>query len=436
MFLRIIKSPITLSKYILKNPKYNIPKVSFAGWIGYKIFQYAQADALAIETVRTRVQEVAQKGAQTDIDDDSQTYHLTPMKQVLVILNPASSGGDAGKYFEQYIEPILMVSGFDVTVYKTSGVKDARDHAKSLYADKFETIIVVGGDGTLSEVLSGIQLREDAIEFMQNTKLALVPAGKLNNFYRQNTVNQTEKNFFESWRSDVAELACDETARIIDSINSAQPMITNHPMYKIQIRLENETWEEARNKHSAVYGTDEIEWGLKRNWKIRRNEYWSITPFKDIRAKYEEKNSGLKQDVELDLQLEKCEEMVSKNYQVGKLGMTKTEVSFEEIKKVDKTVNHKADHFQIRFRETDEFSGKKFNQMELWAWDVNGSAFDFGMNQDVLGEVYGNRFRFHRAVIRDLKGSDWIYIDGSEFPLDGVAELEITHVGDKINYLQ
>ena len=148
MFLRVIKTPYTLSKYILKNPKYNIPKVGFAGWVGYKIFQFAHADASAIETVKNRVLEVALKGAQTDIEDDSQTYHLTPMKQVLVILNPASSGGDAGKYFEQYIEPILMVSGFDITVYKTTGVKDARDHAKSLYADKFETIIVVGGDGT------------------------------------------------------------------------------------------------------------------------------------------------------------------------------------------------------------------------------------------------------------------------------------------------
>jgi len=436
MFLRIIKTPYTLSKYILKNPKYNIPKVSFAGWVGYKIFQFAHADASAIETVKNRVLEVARKGAQTDIEDDSQTYHLTPMKQVLVILNPASSGGDAGKYFEQYIEPILMVSGFDITVYKTTGVKDARDHAKSLIPEKFETIIVVGGDGTLSEVLSGIQLRPDAAEFMQNTKLAVVPAGKLNNFYRQNTVNQTEKNFYESWRSEVAELACDETARIIDSINSAKPMITSHPMYKVQIRLENETWEEARMNHVAVYGTDELEWGLRKNWIHRRNEYWSIVPFKKFRARFEEKNSGLKQEVELDLQIEKCEEMVSKVHQIGKLGMTKTEVNFEEVKSVDKTVNHKSDHFQIKFREIDEFVGKRNDQMELWAWDVNGKAFDFGMNEDVLGEVYGNRFRFHRAVLRNLTGSEWIYIDGSEFPLDGVAELEITHVGDKINYLQ
>lgn len=128
--------------------------------------------------------------------------------------------------------------------------------------------------------------------------------------------------------------------------------------------------------------------------------------------------------------------MVNKVHQIGKLGMTKTEMNFEEVKSVDKTVNHKSDHFQIKFREIDEFVGKRNDQMELWAWDVNGKAFDFGMNEDVLGEVYGNRFRFHGAVLRNLTGSEWIYIDGSEFPLDGVAELEITHVGDKINYLQ
>ena len=99
-------------------------------------------------------------------------------------------------------------------------------------------------------------------------------------------------------------------------------------------------------------------------------------------------------------------------------------------------MNHKADHFQIKFRETDEFSGRKFDQMELWAWDVNGDAFDFGLNEDVLGETYGNRFRFHRAVLKNFTGSHEIYIDGSEFPLEGVAELEVTHVGDKLNYLQ
>ena len=41
---------------------------------------------------------------------------------------------------------------------------------------------------------------------MQNTKLAVVPAGKSNNFYRQNTVNQTEKNFYETFEKAVITL--------------------------------------------------------------------------------------------------------------------------------------------------------------------------------------------------------------------------------------
>ena len=99
---RVANSPVRLAKYVAKNPKWNIPKVALGGYVAYKIFQYAQSDALAFETVRAEVGKRASQGTMSEMEGQGQFYHLDKLKNVLVFLNPASAGGDAGKYFEQY----------------------------------------------------------------------------------------------------------------------------------------------------------------------------------------------------------------------------------------------------------------------------------------------------------------------------------------------
>merc|ERR1711981_117727 len=148
-------------RYIMKNPKWNIPKFMLAGYCINKVYTHARADALAFEKIRTDIQRSIKDGGQKSLSHlDTVHWHLKPVKSILVIMNPAASGGQCGKHFDRMIEPILQVSGYDIHVHKTRGQKDARDQAKVLLDDAFSAIIVIGGDGTVSEVVSGISARD------------------------------------------------------------------------------------------------------------------------------------------------------------------------------------------------------------------------------------------------------------------------------------
>lgn len=433
---RVVKSPYTLAKYIQKNPKWNLAKVGLASYVGYKVYQYASSDALAFERIRGELQRQITDGAQTEMEDPGMHYHLEPLKQVLVMLNPAGAGGDSGKYFEQYIEPILMVSGFDIHVHKTTSIKDARDQAKLLLNDKFDAIIVVGGDGTLSEVITGIASRDDADEFFKRTPLAVIPTGKTNSTYRSYTIDQTQEEFFDSWRHEIAELAVHETNRVIKGIVNEKGLRTVHPMFKVQIKLKGESWEEAREKHQPVYAMDSVEWGIAKNWKERKQDLWGICPFKNFVARSREFTNAAPQKIEMDVQVNKREETIQEVQRSGgRLATQKIVTTQREIFEKDGTIEQTYDNFKIMLQHPED-EDTKYDKLELQCKNVLGEWYDFGMDEKILRETRGNRFRFHRAVLRRFEGSQQIYIDGTAYPLEDVEELELLHCGDKVVFIQ
>lgn len=91
-------------------------------------------------------------------------------KTVTVILNPNANRRKATKNFEKYCAPILHVAGVYVDVVQT----ESEGHAKSLMEDLHSTdaVVVAGGDGTVSEVVTGLLRRSDV------TSASLVPIGK------------------------------------------------------------------------------------------------------------------------------------------------------------------------------------------------------------------------------------------------------------------
>ncbi|XP_017300799.1 acylglycerol kinase, mitochondrial [Diaphorina citri] len=74
----------------------------------------------------------------------------TPLRRIIVILNPAADKRNAKKYFEKYCAPILHLSGALVDIKVTKGEGDARKLVESL-KERVDAIVIAGGDGTISE---------------------------------------------------------------------------------------------------------------------------------------------------------------------------------------------------------------------------------------------------------------------------------------------
>lgn len=80
-------------------------------------------------------------------------------RNVTIILNPNANKRKAAKEFEKYCAPILHLAGICVDVVQT----ESEGHAKKLMEELKSTdaIVVAGGDGTLSEVVTGLLRQHD-----------------------------------------------------------------------------------------------------------------------------------------------------------------------------------------------------------------------------------------------------------------------------------
>ena len=93
------------------------------------------------------------------------------------IINPASRSG-LGRQVWESLEPILRERGVPYRAYLTSCQRHATRLARELTADgKIHTIVVLGGDGTVNEVIGGIQN-------LSATTLGYIPVGSGNDFAR------------------------------------------------------------------------------------------------------------------------------------------------------------------------------------------------------------------------------------------------------------
>lgn len=101
------------------------------------------------------------------------------LKSLLIIANPASGpGGDdgtgRGKHLaENVAKPLLESNGIKVTIVFTERESHAYELAQSLPFDSHDGLAVVGGDGTVHEVINGMLAREDG----KRLPIGIIPAG-------------------------------------------------------------------------------------------------------------------------------------------------------------------------------------------------------------------------------------------------------------------
>lgn len=96
------------------------------------------------------------------------------MKKLLFIYNPNAGTGVLKPKLSDVLDTFVK-AGYEVTVYPTQKYHDGLAKIQSC-AETYDLIVCSGGDGTLDEIVTGMQMKE------LNMPLGYIPAGTTNDF--------------------------------------------------------------------------------------------------------------------------------------------------------------------------------------------------------------------------------------------------------------
>lgn len=102
------------------------------------------------------------------------------MRKIAIIYNPISGQGKNKEIAMTVKSELMRLSPeiLDVQMHEISGSQDAYIFARKCTEDLYDTIAVMGGDGTLNQVAAGIT------DGGNQTKMGIIPVGTVNNLAR------------------------------------------------------------------------------------------------------------------------------------------------------------------------------------------------------------------------------------------------------------
>lgn len=101
--------------------------------------------------------------------------------KIVIIANPYGGNGRAIKLLEKDAMPIFAKAKVTVDLKLTERKMHAAEMAKTMSLEGVDVLCAIGGDGTLSELLTGFMQRADGAE----TPLGFLPGGTGNAFMRE-----------------------------------------------------------------------------------------------------------------------------------------------------------------------------------------------------------------------------------------------------------
>ena len=111
------------------------------------------------------------------------------MNRYFVIYNPSSGKELAGYKVFGAAETLMNVEDAEFLFYSTKKKGDGEEAAKRACQYGYEMIIACGGDGTVNEVVNGM------MKCCYRPKLAIMPAGTVNDFGEQLNLPKAQENF-------------------------------------------------------------------------------------------------------------------------------------------------------------------------------------------------------------------------------------------------
>ncbi|TMW45702.1 hypothetical protein DOY81_009218 [Sarcophaga bullata] len=172
---------------------------------------------------------------------------------VLVILNPMANGKGCEKMFKKYCEPVLHMAGYSVDVIKTKYVGHAKSVMETL-TQLPDVVVVAGGDGTSSEVVTGLLRRNTEI-----CPILFLPLGVKNK-----TVSKFVPQEYEGKVELVKYLSNIVLALIHEHVKS-------FPVVKYEIIPSDSQTAEV---HKPIFGLQGLSWGVLSNIEISKEKYW------------------------------------------------------------------------------------------------------------------------------------------------------------------
>lgn len=238
--------------------------------------------------MRTYCAEAASYGCVTE----PKTARLT---NVLVIVNPLANRRTAQKsvstrtlsnisteppsqsnspistlQFDDYCAPILHLSGVAIEILKTDSEGHARRHIEALETLP-DAIIVAGGDGTVSEAITGLLRRSNG---HGNTPIGVLPCGRTNTLARQLFGYSDESAVHE-----VRGLASAAIA-VVRGRHTATDVIKVEPLHDDAEPSEAAAAASLR----PIFAIGSIQWGAYRDALSLRDKYWYCGPGRDYCA--------------------------------------------------------------------------------------------------------------------------------------------------------
>ncbi|KAF9796443.1 hypothetical protein SFRURICE_000360 [Spodoptera frugiperda] len=194
--------------------------------------------------MRAACEEAARYGDRMIAIDDN------PML-VTVVLNPVANKRKAKQDFEKYCEPLLHLAGMQVDVIQTSSEGNAKELVETLKGT--QAIVIAGGDGTLSECITGLLRRnDDANRF----PVGILPLG------RTNTIGNT---LFSKG---------DGVFRVKQLIEASMAIIKGNTMWKDAMKIEPIEEEEDAVFGKPIFALCSLEWGAFRDVMSKKHKYW------------------------------------------------------------------------------------------------------------------------------------------------------------------
>lgn len=97
-------------------------------------------------------------------------------REIELLVNPSAGGGRAGRLLGDFTRE-LAAQGFSATVHRTAGRASLVDLARKLLQEGAPLIGVMGGDGTLHDVLGALLAADGSLLDASRTTFVPIPAG-------------------------------------------------------------------------------------------------------------------------------------------------------------------------------------------------------------------------------------------------------------------
>jgi len=117
---------------------------------------------------------------------------LLNYKNPLIIYNPFAGGGRAKKKFDNYYKKLIDEKLFErIDVCETKSKDDAISKVEEIVkTDKFDLLISIGGDGTISTIINGLM----KVAFEKRIPLFPLPSGSGDSLLRDHNIKNIESS--------------------------------------------------------------------------------------------------------------------------------------------------------------------------------------------------------------------------------------------------